>query len=133
MGGAMPSKPPSLRPRSIVAARKLSSWGTTRKSRQARGYGRAHELMRAQVLREEPLCRACLAAGRVGATEIADHIIPKAEGGTDDRSNYQGLCTPCSKVKTAEEALRARGLSRSPAQGSDEDGWPVDPNHPWNR
>lgn len=104
----MPSKPPSLRPRKVGPARKLSSWTTTRKSRQARGYGRAHELMRAQVLREEPLCRACLAAGRVAATEIADHIIPKAEGGTDDRSNYQGLCKPCHKAKTAQESARAR-------------------------
>ncbi len=104
----MPSKPPSLCPRKIVAARKLSSWTTTRKSRQARGYGRAHELMREQVLREEPLCRLCLAEHRVIATVIADHITPKAEGGTDERDNYQGLCKPCHKAKTARESARAR-------------------------
>lgn len=104
----MPSKPPSLRPRKVPAARKLTSWSTTRKSRQARGYGRAHELMRAQVLREEPLCRACAAVNRIAATEVADHITPKAEGGTDDRENYQGLCTPCHRVKTAAESARAR-------------------------
>lgn len=64
--------------------------------------------MRAQVLREEPLCRPCDEAGRVTAATIADHITPKAEGGTDDRSNYQGICHPCHVAKTAAEAARAR-------------------------
>ncbi|WP_156002640.1 HNH endonuclease [Sphingomonas melonis] len=66
--------------------------------------------MRAQVLREEPLCRICLAMDppRFTPTAIADHIVPKAEGGTDDRDNYQGACVPCHKAKTAEEAARAR-------------------------
>lgn len=59
-------------------------------------------------MHEEPLCRVCLAAGRYAATEIADHIIPKAEHGTDDRENYQGLCKPCDVVKTARESKRAR-------------------------
>lgn len=104
----MPNKPPSLRPRKVSADRKLSSWTTTRMSRQARGYGRQHELMRAQVLREEPLCRICSAEHRISPTEVADHIKPKAEGGTDERDNYQGLCKPCHKVKTARESARAR-------------------------
>lgn len=104
----VPTKPPSLRPRKVGAARKLSNWTTTRKSRQARGYGRAHERMRDQVLREEPLCRICASENRVAATEIADHIKPKAEGGTDDRDNYQGLCRPCHAAKTTRESARAR-------------------------
>ncbi|WP_404713181.1 HNH endonuclease [Sphingomonas sp. MMS24-J13] len=68
--------------------------------------------MRAQVLSEEPLCRVCLAAGRVTPSTIADHIKAKAEGGTDDRENYQGICHPCHVVKTAREAARARLRSR---------------------
>ena len=64
--------------------------------------------MRAQVLREEPLCRICTEAGRITPTTIADHVVPKAEGGTDERDNYQGLCTPCHDVKTAAEAARGR-------------------------
>lgn len=52
----------------------------------------------------------CLAKNpqRVTPTTIADHIIAKAEGGEDDRGNYQGVCDPCHKAKTAEEAARAR-------------------------
>lgn len=107
----MPSRPPSLRTRVAKPTRKLSNW-TKRESRQARGYGRAHDLMRAQVLREEPLCRICTEAGRITPTTIADHVVPKAEGGTDDRGNYQGLCTPCHDVKTAAEAARGRTRSR---------------------
>ncbi len=64
--------------------------------------------MRKRILIEEPLCRTCLAFGRVTPTVIADHIKPKAEGGSDERENYQGLCKPCSDAKTAQESTRAR-------------------------
>lgn len=102
----MPSRPPSLKQRSR-SPRKPSNW-SKRKSRHERGYGRAHELMREQVLREEPLCRPCTAAGRVAAAVIADHIVPKAEGGSDERGNYQGICKPCHTAKTARESARAK-------------------------
>lgn len=106
----MPSRPPALfaRPRS---AKPVSNWDR-RASRQQRGYGRAHELMRERVLAEEPLCRACLARDRVTPATVADHILAKAEGGSDERENYQGLCDPCSKAKTAREAARGRRRAR---------------------
>ncbi|PZU75565.1 MAG: endonuclease [Sphingomonas sp.] len=101
----MPSKPPRVKARRATPA----PWATSKRaSRQARGYGREHDAMRARVLREEPLCRICDAAGRVTASTIADHITPKAEGGTNDRENYQGVCGPCHVVKTAQESARAR-------------------------
>lgn len=99
----MPSRPPALKQKPRAKA-----WATSRKSRQARGYGREHERMRAAVLREEPLCSPCRKAGRVVAATIADHIKPLAEGGTGDRENYQGICKPCHDQKTASEAKRAR-------------------------
>lgn len=101
-----------MRPRAPRVA-----WATSKRgTRQQRGYGRQHELMREQVLREEPLCRICIAAGHVTATAVADHIKPKAEGGSDDRSNYQGLCNQCHRAKTAAERARARGF-RPPGGG----------------
>jgi 5-methylcytosine-specific restriction protein A len=60
---------------------------------------------RIRILRRDPICRACLSAPSVEA----DHIIPKAEGGTDDESNGQGLCEPCHTAKTKAEIARARG------------------------
>lgn len=103
----MPARPPQLKARSR-APKPVTGW--SRKSRHERGYGRAHELMRARVLEEEPLCRLCLALDppRYTASRIADHITPKAEGGGDDRENYQALCDGCSKAKTARESARAR-------------------------
>ena len=65
--------------------------------------------IRARWLREHPLCVMCRAKGMDGipATQL-DHIIPLWRGGKDDESNYQSLCEPCHKDKTAEEA-RDRG------------------------
>lgn len=103
----MPSRPPSLK-----AKPRTKAWASTRKSRQERGYGREHDLMRAVVLREEPLCRPCQAAGRVTASTIADHIKPLSEGGTGDRENYQGICRPCHDTKTAGERARAKARMR---------------------
>lgn len=102
----MPTRPPNLKVRPTGRA---SNWDR-RKSRQSRGYGRDHERMRSVVLAEEPLCRVCLALDppRYTPSTVADHRKPKAEGGTDDRENYQGLCAPCSKAKTAKESARAR-------------------------
>ena len=107
----MPSQPRRFMLKGAQSVAPVSGWkATSRKSRQARGYGRAHEVMRQQVLREEPLCRICLALGRPRYTPstITDHIVPKAEGGGDERENYQGVCSPCHKAKTAAEAARAR-------------------------
>ncbi len=44
----------------------------------------------------------------VSAAEEVDHVVPLWAGGADDESNYQSLCSPCHKVKTASEAS-ARG------------------------
>ena len=40
---------------------------------------------------------------------VCDHIIPLAEGGSDDDDNLQTLCQDCDKTKTAQEARRGRG------------------------
>lgn len=99
----MPSRPPSLRKK----PNRITGW-SKRKTRQERGYGATHDRMRAQLLREEPTCRECRKSGRVAVSVIADHIVPKAEGGTDDRINYQGLCKACHIAKTAAESARGR-------------------------
>jgi 5-methylcytosine-specific restriction protein A len=102
----MPTRPPQLRKQ---APRPSSNWDR-RKSRQERGYGREHDAMRRIVLDEEPLCRVCLGKhpAQYTPSTIADHIRPKAEGGTDDRDNYQGICDPCHRDKTARESGRSR-------------------------
>lgn len=66
---------------------------------------------RRAVLDEEPLCRACLAQNVTRASVEVDHIVPLHLGGSDRRSNKQGLCAPCHRAKTAAEA-RDRGGAR---------------------
>lgn len=70
--------------------------------------GRRRHAMRELVLREQPLCPICEAQGRISASTRLDHIVPISEGGSDDRSNLQGLCEPCHDEKTQREALRAK-------------------------
>jgi 5-methylcytosine-specific restriction enzyme A len=105
----MPLKAPVHRPHHQPERKAWAHPG--RESRHARGYGRQWQLTRAQVLREEPLCRRCWTQGRTRAATNVDHIKPKAEGGTDDRSNLQPLCDDCERIKSAEDRRRQRGGS----------------------
>ncbi|CAG9195825.1 DNAse [Paraburkholderia tropica] len=80
-----------------------------RGSRHARGYGSKWVKLREKILkRDNGLCQPCLALGRVAAARHVDHIVSKAEGGTDDESNLQSICVACHKAKTADEGARGR-------------------------
>lgn len=57
-------------------------------------------------------CECCNKAGRVTEATEVDHVTPKAEGGTDDLSNLQGLCPECHAAKSKAEASRGRNGSR---------------------
>lgn len=63
--------------------------------------------LRAQVLDEEPLCRACLAEKRSRPTAHVDHIIPRTAGGPDARANLAGLCARHHSEKTQREMRRS--------------------------
>lgn len=102
----------------------------SKESRHKRGYGTAHDKMRAMLMRTVILCEECTRNGRDSLGTIADHIVPLSRGGTGDRSNYQLLCQDCSDAKTlADKGHAATGLRR----GVDASGRPTDPRHPWNR
>ena len=82
-----------------------------RGNRHERGYGTAWSKLRELVLkRDQGLCQPCAATGRVTLAKEVDHKVPKAEGGTDDESNLQGICHACHLTKTAAEAKR--GISK---------------------
>jgi 5-methylcytosine-specific restriction protein A len=66
--------------------------------------------MRSELFARDPLCAECTRQGRVTLATQRDHIKALAEGGADDASNVQGLCTTCHDAKTKEEA--ARGVRR---------------------
>ncbi len=101
----MPIKPPTL------GQPKAKKPTEDRASASSRGYDRAWQKLRLAVLAEEPLCRYCLAAGLTTAAVDVDHIIAKAKGGTDHRSNLQPLCHSCHSIKTNAEDHPRTGYS----------------------
>jgi len=90
--------------------------GWSKVSRHQRGYGTAHDKMRAHLLATVITCEGeCKAKGIETLGTIADHIVPLSRGGTGDRSNYQLLCRPCSEPRRS--LTRAQRLDRSVASG----------------
>lgn len=61
------------------------------------------KLRPAVLRRDEGLCQPCLRAGRYTPGTEVDHIISKANGGTDDLDNLELICTECHKAKTSQE------------------------------
>lgn len=53
--------------------------------------------------RSNGLCVICQASGLIVEGHEYDHIIPLAYGGSNDIDNFQLLCVPCHKNKSAEE------------------------------
>lgn len=67
-------------------------------------HGRPWRERKAEVLaRDGGVCANCQGPGT-----HADHIVPKAMGGTDALDNLQTLCAPCHYRKTARDANEAR-------------------------
>lgn len=89
---------PTLRPR-------LEQARTTTKPKPNWGKGRGGRPWRR--LRDKILARdlyTCQSCGRVGGQLEIDHIVNKAQGGTDDESNLQTLCKSCHQTKTHTES-----------------------------
>lgn len=71
--------------------------------------GRRLQVLRDKLFSERPLCEVCEREGRARRATIRDHIIPLAEGGTDENDNIQAICAQCHDIKTHSEAKRGRG------------------------
>lgn len=102
----MPLQPPRF---AFVKRVPRTAWQQPGKNVHRRKRGRAGQRDRAQILAEEPLCRPCLADGRVTPSEEVDHIrddLPDEMW--DERENKQGICKPCHKAKTARESAAGR-------------------------
>lgn len=54
--------------------------------------------------RDQYLCQPCKKYGFLTTANEVDHIIPKAQGGTDNPEQLQAICKVCHKAKTQAEA-----------------------------
>jgi 5-methylcytosine-specific restriction enzyme A len=99
------------------------TWSNT--SRHARGYGTAWDKLRLRILkRDNYLCHCPRCQGgalRLTTASEVDHIVPKAEGGTDDQGNLRAVNSACHRILTIEQA----GKTPQPRVRTGLDGWPV--------
>jgi 5-methylcytosine-specific restriction endonuclease McrA len=68
---------------------------TRRSSTAGRGLGAAWQRLARQVIEEQPWCTWC------GATTdlTADHLVPRAQGGRNVRSNVVTACRTCNSSR----------------------------------
>ncbi len=84
--------------------------------------------MRAQKMRENPLCIYCQKKGVTRIGKELDHIVPVSLGGSNEESNLQLLCFDCHAAKTILD------LGQKPKPKIGLDGWPEsDENFPKER
>jgi 5-methylcytosine-specific restriction protein A len=79
-----------------------------------------------------PLCELCLKQQRIVPAVAVDHVIAIKAGGDPYPAleNLTALCEPCHNRKTRIVEQMGKELT---IKGHDEFGYPLDPNHPWNR
>ena len=91
-------------------------------------YGRRWKAASDAFIAAHPLCRFCEDAGRVRASEVTDHIVPHRGDARLfwDSGNWMALCKHCHDSR--KQRIERRGYS----EACGEDGWPLDPLHPFN-
>jgi 5-methylcytosine-specific restriction enzyme A len=89
---------------------------------------RWHRLRLAQ-LRKEPFCKYCTDFGIDSPATVVDHIKPHRGDETlfFDPENLQSLC------KTCHDSAKQRFEKSGSLKGGNVHGFPLDPNHHWNR
>lgn len=72
---------------------------------------------RFRILHEQDfVCAIC--TNKIPVEYHIDHIVPLWSGGTNDRSNLQGVCVPCHGHKTGTEANTRSRVTRARAKRS---------------
>ena len=75
--------------------------GRTRSPQRAQGAGTS-----AALADRTSLCATREAKGRVTIAAEVDHLLQLAKGGADNETNFQSLCEPCHRIKTAQDTGR---------------------------
>jgi 5-methylcytosine-specific restriction protein A len=90
--------------------------------------------LRKAHLSASPFCEGCKAMGEpyVIANSV-DHVQPISDGGQPFpcHDGLRSYCPPCHSAKTARGSEAGAVRSNKPRRGCDEQGSPIDTNHPW--
>jgi 5-methylcytosine-specific restriction protein A len=127
-----------IQPRKVAAALELQAPGRATSTRAPRWQDRASRQAQAEQLKREPHCEICGDKGRVTEATEVDHRVPRHAGGSlTDPANLRSLCHACHVDVTLADRARRTGRPvrrRSPrVKGCDADGYPLDPDHWWNK
>jgi 5-methylcytosine-specific restriction endonuclease McrA len=109
-------------------------WSNDRRSAEAAAYRpwyslKAWKTARSYQLALHPLCERCLQSEEVVEATVVNHRVP-FKGNWSlfiDPDNHESVCAP------HHDALIQREEKRGYVIGSDLDGRPLAPDHPWNR
>ena len=69
-------------------------------------YGSEWQKIRAAYIRRHPLCEECLKHGRLTPVQEVHHVVPLADGGTNDFDNLMSLCKSCHSSISARIGQR---------------------------
>lgn len=99
----MPRRVETFKPPWVVSRRRQQA-AEARPTAAKRGYCSAswRRTRLAVIARDQGICQIC--GGIVDKYAQIDHIVPKAEGGSDAMSNLRLLCHPCHSRRTATES-----------------------------
>lgn len=104
----MPSQPTLHHPHRV---RQRKSWDKGF-VKQKRLVGRALQKRNRRIkLRDQFTCRDCGYIFTEDKLQV-DHIVPVAEGGSDEDENCQTLCLDCHDLKTLSEHNSSSGLEQ---------------------
>jgi 5-methylcytosine-specific restriction protein A len=86
--------------------------------------------LRKLKLQLNPLCETCLKQRRIEPAVAVDHIVAIKAGGTayPPLDDLRSECASCHNRKTRIVEQLGAELT---IKGCDENGYPLDPNHPW--
>lgn len=89
-----------------------------------------------QALRIQAIARdggMCTVPGCRSVAKVVDHVKSRASGGADTLANVRSLCRlHDNQVKEGRDGIRRMG-GKARVVGCDKDGWPLDPEHDWNK
>ena len=95
-------------PHQAAADKRRNTDAPGRTSATQRGYGAEWRRVSAQVIAASKVCHWCGEQPTKDNPMTADHIVPRALGGTNARSNLVGACRRCNSARGGKTRRKRR-------------------------